>query len=125
MNAASEARTHRGIGIASGPKRAAAGVHERRVGTATETLGCGDSAAARCRDRVGDCRCVKLRLGLSEIGESKFVHRGTTDGPYMAGVYLLNLRDDPAWEISERPPGQLEDGKRVERIVVVVVIIDG
>ena len=124
VNAAAKARTDGRVGISGRTQRIAACIHQRRVRAAAKTLGCGNSAAARRGDGVGHGRRVELRLSFAEIGEAKLVHGGRAHGPRVAGVHLLGMSNDAAREISEGPAGQLKDGKGIERVVVVVVIVD-
>ena len=42
----------------------------------------------------------------------------------MAGVKLLSVSDNPAREIAERAPRQLEDSERIQRVIIVVIIIE-
>src|SRR2546430_7958318 len=42
----------------------------------------------------------------------------------MAGVNLLRMSDNPARKITQRTARQLEDGERVQCVVIVVVIIE-
>src|ERR1700674_613681 len=81
--------------------------------------------AARSSHSIGSRGSVELGLRLAEQSKPKFIDGGGTERPGVAGVNLLYVRDDGGAEIAERAACQLEDGEGIERIVVVVVIVDG
>ena len=73
---------------------------------------------------IRPCRRVELQLALAKIAEAEFVHRGRADRRGVRDVDLLGARGVVAGKIAGRGAGGLEFRERVERVVVVEVIVD-
>src|SRR6266850_1074046 len=124
MNPASKAWANRRIWIGCSTERSSGSINERSVSASAKAQCSWNAASAGCGDGIGDRGRIKLRLSFAEIGEAQFIDSGGADSPRMAGVDLLRMSDNPAGEITQRTACQLEDGERIQRVVIIVIIIE-
>src|SRR5580704_8723404 len=110
--------------IRVGAERSSAVGNQGRVGGSREAKRRDSTGPAGALNRAYFGGAIELKLAFAEVAEARLVNGGGADGGGVGDVDLLGARSVDAGKVAGGGAGGLEFGERIERVVVVEVVVD-